>query len=164
MKTVYLEVCQQIFNMPAISSQKGKYFWWALGPFYWILAFVISMSVPQFSSFTNFVGGLFSLNFTYSFSGIMYIAYKIHEAASLPGEGFDPVTGETTHHDQGLKRWTRGFVKGWKYTVPTLIFTCAGLAASGMGTWSAVLGLEAAYGPGGSVVSSWTCTNPYYTG
>ncbi|KAJ5122421.1 hypothetical protein N7526_009358 [Penicillium atrosanguineum] len=164
MKTVYLEVGQQLFNLPPIASKKGKYFWWALGPFYWILAFVISMSIPQFSAFTNFVGGLFSLNFTYSFSGVMYLAYKIQDGARLPGEGFDPATGETTRIDGGYKRWVRGFKKTWYLSGPVLIYTLCGFATSGMGTWAAVLALESAFGPGGSVTSSWTCTNPYYTG
>ncbi|KAJ5238993.1 hypothetical protein N7468_003612 [Penicillium chermesinum] len=162
MKVVYLEVGQQIFGLPPISTTKGKYLWWALGPFYWIVAFVVSMSVPQFNAFTNFVGGLFSLNFTYSFSGFMYLAYKIHQGAALPGEGFDPVTGVTTRHDEGPKRYIRGFLKLWYITIPVLSFTCAGLAASGMGTWAAVEGLKAAFGPGGSVLTSWTCVNPYY--
>lgn len=39
------------------------------------------MSVPQFSAFTNFVGGLFSLDFTYSLSAIMYFAYLIQDGA-----------------------------------------------------------------------------------
>ncbi|KAJ5698420.1 hypothetical protein N7462_000425 [Penicillium macrosclerotiorum] len=161
MKTVYLEVGQQLFNLPAISSKKGKFCWWGLGPIYWILGFVLSMSVPQFSAFTNFVGGLFSLNFTYSFSGVMYLAYKIQDGARLEGEGFDPVTGQTTRFDSGVKRWTRGFAKTWYISVPVLIYTLCGLATSGMGTWAAVLALESAFGPGGSVTSSWTCTNPY---
>lgn len=161
MKTVYLEVGQELCNLPTITSTKGKYLWWALGPVYWIIAFVVSMSVPQFSAFTNFVGGLFSLNFTYSFSGIMFLAFVIQEGARLPGEGFDPYTGETTRHDSGLKRWVRGYTKKWYLSVPVTIFTGCGLAASGMGTWAAVLALQAAFGPGGSVVTSWTCTNPY---
>ncbi|KAJ5917419.1 hypothetical protein N7466_010973 [Penicillium verhagenii] len=164
MKTVYLEVCQELLKAPPITTKKGKYFWWGLGPFYWILAFIIAMSVPQFSAFTNFVGGLFSLNFTYSFAGVMYFGYAVQEGARLPGEGFDPYTGETTRFDNGIKRWTRGFIKNWYMTIPSLIFTLAGFAASGMGTWAAVKALEAAFGPGGSVLSSWTCTNPYYTG
>lgn len=164
MKTVYLEVGQQIFNLPPITSRKGKYLWWGLGPVYWILAFVVSMSIPEFSAFTNFVGGLFSLNFTYSFSGVMYLAYKIQDGARLPGEGFDPATGETVRLDSGMKRWARGFMKTWYLSVPVLIYTLCGLATSGMGTWAAVLALESAFGSGGSVVTSWTCTNPYYTG
>lgn len=162
MKVVYLEVGQELFGLPPISTKKGKYLWWSLGPLYWIIAFVVAMSVPQFSAFTNFVGGLFSLNFTYSFSGFMYLAFKVYEGASLPGEGFNPSTGVTTRHDSGFKRHVRGFRKMWYITIPVLIYTCAGLAASGMGTWAAVEGLMAAFGPGGSVLTSWTCTNPYY--
>ncbi|KAJ5335594.1 hypothetical protein N7541_005418 [Penicillium brevicompactum] len=162
MKTVYLEVGQEIFNLPPIASRKGKYIWWALGPMYWIIAFVVSMSIPQFSAFTNFVGGLFSLNFTYSLSGVMYLAYKIQDGARLPGEGFDPATGETVRLDGGIKRWVRGFVKTWYLSIPVLIYTGCGLATSGMGTWAAVSALESAFGPGGSVVTSWTCVNPYY--
>ena len=164
MKTVYLEVGQEIFGLPPITTRRGKFLWWALGPFYWLLAFVIAMSVPQFAAFTNFVGGLFSLNFTYSLPGIMYLAYKIQDGARLPGEGFDPATGVTTRYDNGMKRWRRGFIKTWYMTVPVLIFTGCGLAASGMGTWAAVLGLESAYSAGGSVLTSWTCKNPFYKG
>lgn len=164
MKTVYLEVGQAIFNLPPITSTKGKYLWWGLGPVYWIIAFVVSMSVPQFSAFTNFVGGLFSLNFSYSLSGVMFFGYLIHDGARLEGEGFDPTTGETTRHDSGVQRWIRGFKKTWYISLPVLIFTGCGLATSGMGTWAAVLALKAAFGPGGSVLTSWTCTNPYYSG
>lgn len=81
MKTVYLEIGQALFKLPAISTTKGKYLWWALGPIYWILAFVTAMSVPQFGAFTNFVGDLFSLDVTYSLSAIMYFAYLIQDGA-----------------------------------------------------------------------------------
>jgi len=162
MKTVYVEVFQEVLKLPPITTPKGKKLWWGLGPLYWILAFVVAMSVPQFGAFVNFVAGLFSLNFTYSFSGIMYAAYKIQEGARLPGEGFDPATGATTRHDQGMKRLVRGFKKTFYLTVPVIIFSMAGLAASGMGSWAGILGLEAAFGPGGSLTTSWTCTNPFY--
>lgn len=158
MKTVYIEVGQEIFKLPPITTPKGKFLWKLLGPFYWIAGFAVSMSVPEFNGFTSFVGGLFALNFTYSFSGIMYTALMTQEGARLPGEGFDPVTGVTTRHDSGIKRHVRGFLKNWKYTVPGVIFSCAGLAASGMGTWVATLALEDAFAE--SVLTSWTCVSP----
>ncbi len=164
MKTVYVEVGQEICGLPPITTKRGKYLWWGLGPLYWILAFVVAMSVPQFSAFTNFIGGLFSLNFTYSFSGVMYAAYQIHEGGRLPGEGFDPITGVTIRHDEGMKRWVRGFKKTWYITLPAILYTLAGLATSGMGTWAAIEALIAAFGPGGSVLTSWTCVNPFFTG
>ena len=163
MKTVYVEVGQEIFHLPPITSKKGKYLWWGLGPIYWILAFVVAMSVPEFSQFTNLIGGLFSLNFTYSFSGVMYAAYHIHEAARLPDEGFDPVTGVTTRHDHGLQRYIRGFKKSWYISLPSILYTLAGLATSGMGTWAAIEALISAFAPGGSILTSWTCVNPFAT-
>ena len=163
LKTVYLEIGQEVFKLPPITTTKGKYIWWGLGPIYWIIVFVVAMSVPEFPAFTNFVGGLFSLNFTYSFPGIIFLALKVQQYSALPGEGFNPETGVTIRHDSGPKRWMRGFVKGWMWTVPALLYSLAGLAASGMGTWAAVLALESAFGPGGSVVTSWSCTNPFST-
>lgn len=159
MKTVYVEVGQEIFKLPPISSDKGKKLWWALGPFYWILAFIVAMSIPQFSAFTNLIGGLFSLNFTYSFSGVMYAALKIQAGAALPGEGFDPGTGVTTRHDQGMKRWVRGFKKSWMMVVPVVLFSMAGFAASGMGSWAAIEALIVAFQT--SYFHSWTCSNPF---
>ena len=161
MKTVYIEVGQEVLGLPPITTRKGKHLWWGLGPIYWIIAFVVAMSVPQFGTFTNFIGGLFSLNFTYSFSGIMYAAYVIQNGARLPGEGFDPATGVTTRHDSGMKRWVRGFTKTWYLSLPVVLFSMAGLAASGMGSWAGIEGLKAAFSQAGSVTASWTCTNPY---
>lgn len=160
MKVVYLEVCQQIFNLPPISTKKGYWFWCALGPIYWILALIVSVSIPNFTGITNFIGGLLSLNFTYSIPAIMYVGYKIKESASLPGEGFDPATGVTTLHDTGMVRWVRGFKKSWIWTLPAIIFALGGLAASGMGCWSAIEGLIAIFGPGGTIQTSWGCAGP----
>lgn len=160
LKTVYIEVGQALLRAPPITTKKGKYVWWSVGPIYWLVAFVICMSIPEFNAFTSFIGGLFSLNFTYSFSGMMFIGVKIQEAAALPGEGYDPVTGVTTRHDKGMKRWTRGFMKAWMWTIPTLLYILASLASSGMGTWAGVEGLIGAFAE--SAVTSWTCVNPYY--
>lgn len=77
---------------------------------------------------------------------------------------FDPVTGQTTRNDRGVQRWIRGFKRTWYISLPVLVFAGCGLATSGMGTWSAILALEAAFAPRGSVVTSWTCTIPFYAG
>lgn len=162
MKTIYIEVCQEVFKAPPITTTRGKKLWWGLGPIYWILAFVVAASVPDFSAFTGFVGGLFSLNFTYSFSGIMYCAFKVQEGAILDGEGFNPETGVTVRHDHGVKRWIRGYFKNAIFTIPVTCYFCAGLAASGMGTWAALLALIAAWGPSGVISTAWSCKNSFY--
>ncbi|KAH0843158.1 hypothetical protein AYO21_03448 [Fonsecaea monophora] len=158
MKTVYLEVGQELCGLPPISTKKGYYFWLVLGPVYWIIALVLAVSVPNFTSITNLIGGLLSLNFTYSIPAIMYVAWAIQNAAALPGEGFDPYTGVTTRHDEGWPRYMRGLRKSWWYSVPSILFALGGLASSGMGSWSAIQSLKEIFGPGGTIQTSWSCT------
>ena len=158
MKTVYLEVGQELFGLPPISTRKGYYFWLALGPLYWIIALVLAVSVPNFTAITNLIGGLLSLNFTYSFPAIMYAAWAIQHGSKLPGEGFDPYTGQTTRHDNGWKRHWRGLLATWWYSIPAILFALGGLASSGMGSWSAVESLISIFGPGGTIQTSWSCT------
>ncbi|KAI7192521.1 amino acid transporter-like protein [Hortaea werneckii] len=160
MKTVYLEVFQEIFNFPAITTRKGQWCWYALGPVYWILAFVVAAAVPNLNGIVNLVGGLFGLNFTYSLPGIMFVGYLVQRGASLPGEGFDPVTGHTTRHDSGMKRWVRGYKKHFFINTFTTLYFLAGLACSGTGTWAAIEGLIQVFGPGGTVATPFGCAVP----
>jgi len=160
MKTVYVEVFQEVLHCPPITTRKGKWLWLGLGPVYWIVAFIVAAGVPNLNGLVGFTGGVFSLNFTYSFPGMIYVAYKIQDAAALPGEGYDPVTGVTTRHDSGFKRWARGFAKSWYITAPTILYVCAGLACSGMGTWAAIEGLITQFGGGGTVATSFGCAAP----
>lgn len=160
MKTVYLEIGQEVFGLPPITTKKGKFLWYTLGPAYWVLAFVVAASIPNFQSLTNVIGGVLSLNFTYSIPGFMYAAYKIQCGAILPGEGFDPYTGVVTRHDEGFGRYMRGLKRTWYVSIPVMLFTCGGLACSGMGTWAGIEGMIAAFGPDGTLLTSWGCNVP----
>ena len=163
MKTVYLEVFEEIFHFPNINTKKGKWMWLALGPLYWIIAFLIAAAVPNLNGIVSMIGGLLALNFTYAFPGAVFVGYQIHEGAVQDGEGFDPHTGLTTYHDSGIKRWTRGFFNRWYLTIPTVIYSGAALACSGMGTWAAVEGLISIFGPGGTVATSYGCASPVWS-
>ncbi|WPH03029.1 hypothetical protein R9X50_00590300 [Acrodontium crateriforme] len=156
MKTVYLEIGQELLNFPPIITKKGKLLWYALGPVYWILALVLAASAPNLFGISNFVGGMFSLNFTYSIPGLMYVGYKVQCGAKLPGEGFDPATGITTRLDSGMKRWVRGYKKHFVICTLSLLFSMAGLASAGMGTWSAVIGLQQFFADH-PAATSWGC-------
>lgn len=160
MKVVYLHIFQEIFHLPPITTKRGYLFWCLLGPLYWILAWIFGMSVPNFNGVTGLIGGLLSLNFTYSIPAIMYATFIIQKGAALPGEGFDPYTGQTTRHDNGPKRWMRGLMKTWWYSIPAILFAMGGLASSGMGSWAAIEGLIALFGPGASIQTSWGCAGP----
>jgi hypothetical protein len=153
MKTIYLEVFQQGFGFPPITTRKGKIAWYCLGPVYWILAFVVAAAVPNIGGIVSFVGALFMINFTYSFPGMLYLGHTIQKAAVLPGEGFNPYTRETIRMDQGTSRWIRGFKKSWVISLPTTIYVIAGLACCGMGIWAAIEGLISVFGPGGTVAT-----------
>jgi hypothetical protein len=153
MKTIYLEVFQQGFGFPPITTRKGKIAWYCLGPVYWILAFIVAAAVPNIGGIVSFVGALFMINFTYSFPGMLYLGHTIQKAAVLPGEGFNPYTRETIRMDQGTSRWIRGFKKSWTISLPTTIYVIAGLACCGMGIWAAIEGLISVFGPGGTVAT-----------
>ncbi|OAA57266.1 Transmembrane amino acid transporter family protein [Cordyceps fumosorosea ARSEF 2679] len=162
MKTVYIEVFQEMFNFPPIASSRGRWMWYALGPLYWIIAFLIAAAVPNLNGIVGFVGGLFAVNFSYSLPGIAYLGWSVQSAAVLPGEGFNPETGENVVHDSGMKRLARGFMARWYIHVPCAIYALAGLATSGMGTWAAVEGLISVFGPGGTVATSYGCRSPVW--
>jgi hypothetical protein len=72
---------------------------------------LVAAAVPNLSGLVGFIGGLFALNFTYSFPVILYLGYRVQIGGELDGEGFDPVTGQTVRHDAGFKRMMRGFMK-----------------------------------------------------
>lgn len=162
MKTVYVEVFQEAFNFPPIATKQGRWMWYALGPIYWIVAFLIAAAVPNLNGIVNLVGGLFGVNFTYSLPAICFLGWLIHTYAVLPGEGFNPENGEVIQHDYGMKRWIRGFVKCWYFSVPTLIYALAALATSGMGSWAAIEGLIDVFGPGGTVATQYGCQSPVW--
>lgn len=160
MKTVYLEVFQAIFKFPPIVTKKGKMLWLILGPIYWIVAFLVAAAVPNLNGIVSLVGAVFMMNFTYTFPGLMFLSWKIHKAAELPGEGFNPATRITTRHDDGVKRWMRGYKKTWYFSTPMVVYVLLGLACCGMGTWAAVEGLIEQFGPKGTIASSFGCAVP----
>lgn len=160
MKTVYIEVFQQVFKFPPTTTRKGRWLWYILGPVYWVLAFLVAAAVPNLNGISNIVGALLILNFTYTFPAILYIGYRCQLDAALPGEGFNPATGVTTRHDSGMKRWIRGFRKNWHINTINVIYALGGLATSGMGSWAAIQGLIEVFGPGGTVATSFGCAAP----
>ena len=160
MKTVYIEVFQEVFHFPTITTKKGRWMWYALGPVYWVVAFLVAASVPNLNGIAGLVGALLILNFTYTFPAFLYLGYRCQADAALPGEGFDPVTGATTRHDGGWRRWMRGYKRNWHINTVNLIYGLGGLVCSGMGAWAAIDGLKLIFGPGGTVATSFGCAAP----
>lgn len=160
MKTVYIEVFQEVLHFPSIASKKGRLMWYALGPMYWIIAFLVAAAVPNLNGVSGFVGALLILNFTYTFPAILYVGYMCQLGAVLPGEGFDPITRITTRHDSGWKRWVRGYLKYWHINTTSFLYFLGGLATSGMGCWAAIEGLIIFFQGGSSIATSFGCAVP----
>jgi hypothetical protein len=70
------------------------------------------------------------------------------------GEGWDPTTGQTIRHDNGFRR---GFCKQIFYNSWNLIFFLGSLVTAGLGCYSAIEGLVAAFAVGRQ--TSFRCTH-----
>ncbi|PWY86749.1 hypothetical protein BO70DRAFT_288394 [Aspergillus heteromorphus CBS 117.55] len=160
MKSVYQQVFMEIFHFPDISTFRGRMLWYALGPIYWVIAFVIAGAVPNLNGISSMVGALLILNFTYTLPGVLYVGFRCQLDSALPGEGYDPTTGVTVRHDGGWRRWSRGFKKHWALNTFCTLYFLGGLACSGMGSWAAVESLIEVFGPGGTVATSFGCAAP----
>ncbi|OJJ68378.1 hypothetical protein ASPBRDRAFT_32979 [Aspergillus brasiliensis CBS 101740] len=160
MKSVYQQVFMEILNFPDISTTRGRMLWYGLGPIYWVIAFVVAAAVPNFTGISSMVGAALILNFTYTLPGVLYVGFRCQKDAALPGEGYNPATGETIRHDSGMQRYIRGFKKHWVLNLFCIFYFCGGLACSGMGMWAAVESLLEVFGPGGTVATSFGCTAP----
>lgn len=160
MKTIYIEVFQEVFDFPPITTTKGRWMWYALGPVYWVIAFIVAASVPNLGGISGLVGALLILNFTYTFPAILYVGYNCQIGARLPGEGFNPATRVTTRHDTGYKRWVRGFMKNWHVNIASSLYFMGGAALSGMGAWAAIESLIVFFSGQSSVATSWGCAVP----
>ena len=160
MKTVYIEVFQEVSHFPEISTKRGRYMWFALGPIYWVLAFVVGAAVPNLNGISGIVSALLILNFTYTYPAILYVGFQTQLGAMLEGEGFDPRTGVTVRHDTGVKRWVRGYFKNWPSTISNTLYFFGGCACCGMGSWAAIEGLITIFAPGGTVATSFGCAVP----
>ncbi|KAI6898265.1 hypothetical protein KC318_g8327 [Hortaea werneckii] len=114
----------------------------------------------QFNAVDSMVCGVFGLDTTCSLPGIVFVGYLVQRGASLPGEGFGPVTGQTARHDSGVKRWMQGYKKHFFINTFTTLYFLAGLGCSGMGTWAAIEGLIQVFGLGGTVATSFGCAVP----
>jgi hypothetical protein len=142
-----------------LTTRGGKLFWVILVPIYWGIAFVLAAGIPNFSGLTSVVAAVCILQFTYSFPPLLALAYWAKRAALRDGEGFDPATGQTVRHDQGMRRVVRGFLsqkpKELAMSVFNIFYILGALALAGMGTYAAIESLINAFAQ--SRTTSYTC-------
>jgi hypothetical protein len=158
-KVLYNNVFIEFFNAPSLLTKKGKMLWACIVPFYWIIAFILAASIPDFFGLTNMTAAICFVQFTYSFPPIIAFGYLIQRNAMQPGEGFDPTTGQVIYHDRGLKRWIRGFfAKRWYLNVWHFIYAGGALAVSGLGAYAACESLIDAFK--NPQINAFSCQSP----
>ena len=163
-KVLYNQLFIEFLKFPPLTSRGGKLIWIGLIPIYWSLAFIISAAIPNFFALSSLIAALCIMQFSYTFPPLLHLGYAIKVGAMLPGEGFDPVTGQLTRHDRGMKRWIRGFFAGgftsYKLymNIFNVIFFLGSLATAALGAYSAIEALIAAFSV--PSITAFTCTSP----
>ncbi|PMD66955.1 transmembrane amino acid transporter [Hyaloscypha bicolor E] len=158
-KVIYNNVFQELLSAPPLTVVKGKIIWVFMVPIYWAIAFIIAASIPQFSYLTGLLSAMCFVSFTYTFPALLAMGFRIKKDAMLPDESFDETTLKYTRHDDGMQRWTRGFLKHWYFNAFDALYLLASLVTVGLGSYAAIEGLISSF-DGTSVATSWGCTAP----
>lgn len=156
-KVLYSHILIDFFGFPRLASKGGKMAWIVVVPVYWGLSFIIGAAIPQVTQLQAFVGALAILQFSYTFPPMLITGFLTLRDAMLPGDGFNPATGQTVRQDAGFSRLRRGFSKRLLFNAFNVFVFLGSLATSILGIYASILGMIKAYSSGSS--SSFTCTN-----
>lgn len=157
-KVFYAAVLRDLFRCPPLDQKAGKWIWVGLIPIYWSLAFVIAASIPQVSNLSAFVGAACILQFSYTFPPILMVAFNCQKDSIMPDEGFDPSTGQIIRHDEGWKRWMRGYKKKWHINTFDVLYFLGALSVAGLGIYAAVISMHKSFAT--TPLTPFTCQNP----
>jgi len=158
-KVVYTNIFMELFGAPPLTIRRGKILWVVMVPIYWALAFIIAAAIPQFSYISGLIGAVCILSFTYTFPAILFLGFTVKKDAMLPQETYDEATHTYNRVDNGMRRWTRGYMVKWHLNTFNLIYFLGAMATCALGTYSSVEGLISAFS-GTSVATSFGCTPP----
>jgi len=93
---------------------------------------------------------------------MIMLGFQIKKDALQAGEGFDPRSGRTTHHDSGFARYRRGYMKKLLFNTFNVIFFLGSCVTAILGIYSAAKGMKEAYAAGAP--PSFSCRSPVLTG
>ena len=143
-KVFYNNILMDLFSAPPLVTRNGKLFYAAIVPIWWIIAFIIAASIPDYFGFVSVMAASTLLNLTYTIPPFVAVGYDIQKSARVEGEGFDPVTGQVTRHGTTTQRWIRGFLAGGPIRVAAnvwhVIYFFASLSMCGLGMYAAIQG------------------------
>ena len=145
-KVFYNNILMDMFKAPPLITRRGKIFYAAIVPVWWIIAFIIAAAIPDYFGFVSVISASTLLNLTYTLPPLFALGYDIQNNASREseGEGFDPTTGRVTRNGTTSQRWIRGFVSGGPLQVAQnvghVIYFFASLSMCGLGMYAAIEG------------------------
>ncbi|KAH6676429.1 transmembrane amino acid transporter protein-domain-containing protein [Halenospora varia] len=158
-KVMYVNVLQELFNAPPLTTKKGKWLWVGLIPIYWALAFVICVAIPHFSYISGLVGAVYILQFTNTFPPIPMLGSDIKKSAILPLETFDTVTRSFTRTDDGITKWARDFMQKGYVNAFNVFFVLGAATTAILGIYSSVVSLIAGFEEK-TIATSFRCAAP----
>lgn len=81
----------------------------------------------------------------------------------MPGEGFDPVTGQVVKHDRGFKRFMRGLTGGTAkdkaLMVWNVFYMLGAFAMAGLGAYASIILIIESFAAGASI-TTFSCRSP----
>ena len=161
-KVVYNNILMELLKFPSLSTRAGKLVWVVVVPVYWAVAFIVAAAIPQVSNLSGLIAAACILQFSYTFPPMIMLGFQVKKDALQAGEGFDPTTGRTTHHDSGFARYRRGYMKKLLFNTFNLIFFLGSCVTAILGVYSAAKGMKDAYAAGAP--PSFSCRSPVLTG
>lgn len=159
MKVLYNSVGRHFFRIPDLNSASGKWIWAFFVPIYWMLAWVIALSVPQITSWTVLVGAGALLQFTYTFPVFLALGFRAQRDSALPEEVYDPLHRRVERVDHGLKRWVRGLRKELWWNIFDGVIYVGSLVTCVLGLYAGFKTLVEGYIDSPSLVG-WQCSSP----
>ncbi|KAL7947139.1 transmembrane amino acid transporter domain-containing protein [Trichoderma barbatum] len=159
MKVLYNSIGRYFFKIPDLNSRSGKWIWAFLVPIYWMLAWVIALSVPQITSWTVILGAGALLQFTYTFPVFLALGFRAQRDSILPQETYNPMDHRVERVDHGFKRWARGLKKELGWNIFDGVIYVGSLVTCVLGLYAGFKTLVSGYENSPSLVG-WRCSSP----
>jgi len=162
-KVFYNNILMEILNAPPLITKNGKILYAIIVPIWWIIAFVIAASIPDYFGFVGVIAASTLMNLTYAIPPFIALGFEIQKNAIKAGEGFDPSTGQIIRYESTVQRWYRGFWSGGPIRVAqniwhVLYFLCS-LAMCGLGLYAAIQGMIDVFAAN-AALNSFSCVSP----
>ncbi|KAJ9601929.1 hypothetical protein H2200_013599 [Cladophialophora chaetospira] len=158
-KVFYNNVLVDIFRAPLMTTKRGKFFYAAIVPIWWSIAFIIAAAIPAYVYFVGVMSASCLLNLSYTIPPWIALGYDIRK--NTQGT-FDPTIGRTSRGLTGVNRYIRGFWTGGvlqiSFNVWHVLYFLASLGMCGLGMWASIQGMIDAFKI--PEVNSFTCTSP----